>query len=107
LDLFLKSREQDIMVEIDDAIKQAQSSFERVESTRQARLFAEAALEAEQKKLESGKTTSFFVLQFQRDLTAARFEEIRALAEYNIALSQLALRQGITLDRHRIDLIVK
>jgi outer membrane protein TolC len=107
LELFLKRREQDIMVEIDDAIKQAQSSFERVEATRQARLFAEAALEAEQKKLESGKSTSFFVLQFQRDLTAARFEEIRALAEYNIALSQLALRQGITLQKHGLDLIVK
>jgi outer membrane protein TolC len=106
-ELLLKQREQGILIEVDDAVKLVQTNFERVEATRQARLFAEAALEAEQKKLESGKSTSFFVLQFQRDLTTARFQEIRALAEYNNALAQLALREGTTLDRHQINLQVK
>lgn len=96
--------EQLILVEIDDAVQLAQAAYERVEATREARQFAEAALDAEQKKLESGKSTSFFVLQFQRDLTAARFEEIRALAEYNIALAQLALAEGTTLERHKVSL---
>lgn len=105
--LQLKKLEEDIMIQIDDAIQQARNNFERVEATRQARLFAEAALDAEQKKLESGKSTPFLVLQFQRDLTAARFEEIRALAEYNIALTQLAFREGTTLQRHAIDVKVK
>lgn len=105
--LQLKRLEQDIMVQIDDAIKLAQSSYDRVQATRQAREFAEAALDAEQKKLESGKSTPFFVLQFQRDLTAARFEEIRALAEYNNSLSQLAFREGTTLQRHGIEVQVK
>lgn len=105
--LLLKQKEQDVMVEIDDAVKLVQTNFERVEATRQARTFAEAALDAEQKKLANGKSTSFFVLQFQRDLTTARFQEIRALAEYNISLAQLAFREGTTLDRRKLAVTVK
>ncbi len=105
--LLLKKKEQDIMVEIDNAVKVAQTNLERVEATRQARLYAEAALEAEQKKLENGKSTSFFVLQLQRDLTARRSDEIRSLADYNNALAQLALVEGSVLERNRLSLDFK
>src|SRR5207253_9934169 len=54
-----KRLEQQIMVQIDDAVKLIRSSFERVEATRAARAFAQEALAAEQKKLENGKSTSF------------------------------------------------
>jgi outer membrane protein TolC len=97
-----KRLEQQIMVQIDDSVKLLRSSFERVEATRAARAFAQEALAAEQKKLENGKSTSFFVLQFQRDLTARRSEEVRALADYNNALAQLAWREGTTLERHKV-----
>ncbi len=105
--LTLKKLEQDIMVQIDDAVKLAQTNFERVDATKQARLYAEAALDAEQKKLQSGKSTSFVVLQLQRDLTSARSEEIRALADYNKALAQLAQTEGSTLELRNIDLNLK
>jgi outer membrane protein len=75
-----------------------------VEATRQARLYAEAALDAEQKKLENGKSTTFVVLQLQKDLTTARADEINALANYNIALAQLALTEGSTLERRNVNL---
>jgi outer membrane protein TolC len=100
--LTLKRLEQNIMVQIDDAIKLAQTDIQRVEATRQASLYAAAALEAEQKKLENGKSTSFQVLQLQRDLTARRSEEIRALADYNRALAQLAQAEGTTLERNKL-----
>ena len=106
-ELLVKQLEQRVMVQIDNSVKQAQSSFERVEATRQARIYAEAALDAEQKKLENGKSTSFQVLQFQRDLTAARSAEIRALADYNIALALLAQSEGATLERHHLSLDMK
>jgi outer membrane protein len=105
--LRLKNFEQAVLIEVDDALKQAQTSFQRVDATRQARAFAELALDAEQRKFESGRSTSFFVLQYQRDLTAARYQEIRALAEYNNTLAQLALREGTILDRHRLDISVR
>jgi outer membrane protein TolC len=102
--VLVKALEQDIMVQIDDAIQLAKKEFLRIDSTRQARLYAEAALEAEQKKLENGKSTSFVVLQLQRDFINARSEEIRALADYNKALARLAQQEGSTLDRRNIQL---
>jgi HAE1 family hydrophobic/amphiphilic exporter-1 len=78
-----------------------------VESTRKARIYADEALSAEQKKLESGKSTSFVVLQLQRDLTSARSEEIRALADYNRALAELFRAEGTTLERRKISVEVK
>src|SRR6185436_16667587 len=81
-----KALEQNVLVQIDNAIKLLQSQFQQVEAARQARLFAQDALSAEQKKYENGKSTSYNVLLFQRDLTRTRFEELAALAEYNKAL---------------------
>ncbi len=105
--LQFKQLEQSIIVEIDNAVKQAQTAYDKIEATRQARLYAEAALDAEQKKLENGKSTSFFVLQLQRDLTAARSAEIRALADYNKAISALSKSEGSTLDKSNIGLEFK
>jgi outer membrane protein TolC len=105
--LLLRQKQQTVMIEVDDAVKLVQTNFERIGATREARLFAEAALDAEQKKLENGKSTSFLVLQAQRDLTAARFEEIRALTEYNNALAELSNREGASLDRRGLNVNLK
>jgi outer membrane protein len=102
-----KSLEQDIMISIDNAIKLLQSQYQQVEATRQARLFAQDALSAEQKKYENGKSTSFNVLLFQRDLTRSRFEELSALAEYNKALAGLAAQEGATLTRYNLNVTVE
>lgn len=105
--LRLKQLEQQIVIEIDDAVKTAKSNLERVEATRQARVFAEAALDAEKKKLDSGKSTSFVVLSLQRDLTAAQSSEIRALVEYNKALADLYFKEGTNLRRNRVQVDVR
>jgi outer membrane protein len=105
--LTLKKIEQTIMVQIDNDIKQAESSFQQVAATRAAREYAAAALDAEQKKLESGKSTTYTVLQMQRDLTSARGTEIQALDTYNKALAQLSLDEGTTLERLHLQLEVK
>lgn len=97
--LQLKKQEHDLMLEVDDAIAQAKSSFEQIEARRQASEFARAAYEAEMKKLENGKSTSFQVLVLQRQLTLRRYEEISALSTYNRALADLALKEGTTLER--------
>ena len=105
--LTLKQLEQTIMVQIDNIVKQAQSDYQSVEATREARTYAEAALEAEQKTYAVGKATTFEVLQFQNTLTTARGAEIRALANYEEDLSNLALQEGSTLERNGIDLDIK
>jgi outer membrane protein len=105
--LQLKKLEESALVQIDETVNQVRTSLDRVDSTRKARIYAEDALDAEQKKLASGKSTSFVVLQLQRDLTSARSQEIRALADYNQALSRLALEEGTTLERKKIRVDVK
>jgi HAE1 family hydrophobic/amphiphilic exporter-1 len=106
-ELLFKQLEQNILVEIDNAVKQAQSAYESVEATKQARIYAAAALDAEQKTYAVGKATTFEVLQYQNSLTTARSQEIRALANYNEALANLAAQEGATLERNDITIEVK
>lgn len=106
-ELQLKQLEQNVLISIENSIASARTSLERVEATRQATLYAEEALKAEQMKLEKGKSTSFVVLQLQRDLTSARSAQIRALADYNISLANLASNEGSTLERRGVELKVK
>ena len=105
--LQLKQLEQTVMVDIDNAVKQAQSDFQGVEASRQARIYAESALDAEQKKYNVGKSTTFTVLQLQNTLTSDRAAEIRALADYNKDLANLAAAEGSTLDRNGINIELK
>ena len=102
LELSLKRLHQDILVEVENAVGDAQGSFQRVTATREASEAAQAAYDAEVKKLENGKSTSFNVLTLQRDLTEARSREIRALADYNRALAELYFFEGSILDKRRI-----
>lgn len=105
--LKLKQLEQNVMVQIDNAVKAAQSAWESVDATKQARIYAEAALEAEQKKYAVGKSTTFTVLQLQNNLTTARSQEIRALANYNQALANLAAAEGSSLKRDNLAIEAK
>jgi outer membrane protein TolC len=98
----VKQLHQNILVQVEDAVGVARGNFQRVGATREARLAAEAAYDAEVKKLENGKSTSFNVLSLQNDLTTARSQEIRALADYNKALAELYFNEGTILERQRI-----
>jgi outer membrane protein TolC len=105
--LQMKQFEQNVLVEIDNAVKQAQSNYQSAQATKQARIYAEAALDAEEKTYAVGKATTFEVLQYQNNLTAARSQEIRALANYNEALANLAAQEGSTIDRNNITIEMK
>ena len=102
--LQFKQLEQTIMIAVDNDIRAIEGYREGMVATKEARVYAEAALDAEQKKLESGKSTNYQVLQLQRDLTTAEKNEIDALANYNKALAQLAHDEGSTLDRLKVNL---
>lgn len=102
-ELKLRQFRQQVMVGVHDAIQQAESSFQRVGATRAARQFSEEALAAEEKKLANGKSTSFEVLRLQRDVTQARFDETRALTDYNKALATMRQRQGTSLLKFNLE----
>ena len=62
--------------------RQVLTNQQRVETTRSSRQLAERRLDAEQRKLAAGTSTSFFVFQAQRDLAQARTNELRAILDY-------------------------
>jgi outer membrane protein TolC len=102
--LTVKTKERDIMIAIDNDIGTLRADYDQVQATRAQREFEDQALDAEQKKLENGKSTTYTVLQVQRDLTTARGAEIQALDTYNKDLSQLSLDEASTLERLAIDI---
>lgn len=100
--LELRQLEETARVEVDDAAAAVTTGLERVNATKEARTYAEQALAAEQRKLENGKSTSFVVLQLQRDLTRARNDAIQALMDYSQQCAALALAEGAMLERHGV-----
>jgi outer membrane protein TolC len=105
-ELQLKKAEQEVLLLIADLVNRIQSRFTQVGSTRKAREYAEAALGAEQKKLQNGLSTSFIVLQLQETLTGARTAEVLALADYNKVRSQLAFAEGSSMKKYHLRLEV-
>jgi outer membrane protein TolC len=103
-ELQLNQTVQNALIAIENAISVVNTDFQTVSARREARIYAEDALAAEQKKLESGKSTSFVVLQLTKDLTTARSAEIRALADYNQALADEAFQEGSSLERRHVSL---
>jgi outer membrane protein len=101
--LQLKQTEQNIVVQVNNDVGAVRSTLQQVHSTLDERIYAEDALKAERTKLENGKSTSFIVLQLISNLTTARVNEVQALANYNIAVAQLALDEGSTLEANHID----
>jgi outer membrane protein len=106
-EVLLKQREEVILRDIDDAIKTARSSLEKVTAAREATEYAKAALDAEEKKLGAGTSTAFVVLQLQGELASAAVDELRAKADYNIAVAQLQFVEGSVLERGKISIEVK
>ena len=105
--LTLKKQEQGVLITVHNDIGTINANYDNLTASKKAREFAEAALEAEQVKLQNGKSTTYTVLQKQRDVTSARASEISALTAYNKALSKLSLDQAQTLARLGINLEVK
>jgi outer membrane protein len=105
--LTMKAKERDILISVDNDIGTLLADYNSVQATHAQRLYEEQALDAEQKKLANGKSTTYQVLLVQRDLTNARGLEIQALDLYNDHLSQLSLDEGTTLERLNIDFEVK
>ncbi len=68
-----------------------------------ARILAEETLDAEQKKFLLGASTTFLVIQAERDLATARSTEVRALANLAEAKVNFDRALGRTLDVNRID----
>jgi outer membrane protein TolC len=91
----LKSAEARAIQQVRDAAWKIDMNAKRMETTRAARDLAEQRLDAERKRFEVGMSTSFLVIQAQRDLAQARTNELSAVLAYDLALVDFeALQQA-------------
>lgn len=104
--LRLKEQEQQVIMEIRNAVRTVQTNYKRVQAYRAARELAERKLEAEEKKLKVGLTTNYVVLQYQRDLADARSFELRAMIDYVLSSAQLDRAMGTSLEKKNIQLSI-
>ncbi len=90
-----KSAEAKAIQQIRDAAWKVEMNSKRIETTRAARELAEQRLDAERKRLDVGMSTSFLVIQAQRDLAQAKNNELGAVLAYDLALVDFdALQQA-------------
>ena len=87
--LTLENLQRDIQVETRVAVRSVITLRNAVDAARENVRLQEEKLEAEQKRYDNGMSTSFQVLSFQTDLTAARAQLIVALAAYNKSIAAL------------------
>jgi outer membrane protein TolC len=100
----LKNQEQQVFLEVSDAVLTLETAAKSVDAYRIARELAEKQLEAEMKKLAVGMSTNYFVLTYQDALASARSLELRALVDYNVAVANIAKVTGATLETRNITL---
>lgn len=102
--LDIKDLEKKIVVEVREAVRQIRTEAKRIQASRVARKLAQEKLNAEEKKLEVGLSTSFNVLEFQEDLVEEQSNEIRALIDYRKSKIRLKQVMATTLDANNVQM---
>ena len=82
----LRSSEVGAVREVRQAALRLEQNRQRIETTKLGRELAEQRLDAEQRRFEVGMSTSFLVIQAQRDLAIASNGELQALLDYQLAV---------------------
>ena len=91
-----------IELEVLNAIDQAEANWQRILAARQNSILNGRLYEAEKRQFELGLRTSTDVLDAQTKFANAQSAEIAALAEYQIALVDLAYATGTVLGAARV-----
>jgi outer membrane protein TolC len=94
----LQNMQIQIAAQVREAGRQVDTSLKRVDATKNARVFAEKRYDAEQKRINVGLSTTFQLLQAQRDLNSARLAELNAIIAYNRALVNFEAVQLVPLN---------
>jgi outer membrane protein len=85
-DTSLADLEMSVTTAVRDAARQVNTNLKRVEATKKAAELAQQRLDAEQKRFTVGLSSTFELLQAQRDLSSANQRQLLALIDYNKSL---------------------
>lgn len=97
------AREQAIRQEVLAAIDSVEASWQRIMAARQSAIASGRAYEGEKRQFDVGDRTSTDVLNAATQLADAQRSEIRALADYQISLVDLAFATGTLIGAAKLD----
>jgi len=95
--------EQNIQVEVRNAIQGIRTAEARLRASAIARENSEKQYESEQRKLDNGQSDTYKVLDRQTALTAARSNELRARTDLNKAIAELQRATGSSLKANDVE----
>lgn len=98
----LRREEQNVILEVRNAVRNLDSSQEGIEAAHRASAAAAEQLRAERIRLEYGESTPFDVLQREEDFVQAESREINAFQTYRASVTGLNRAQGTILESNNI-----
>jgi outer membrane protein len=103
--LELENLKQEVLTRIKIALRDTVTTHKRILALRSATALAQKQLNAEEEKFRAGYSTTYFVLQYQAELSVQQSEELAATIEYKLALARLnrELGTGLAENNIRID----
>jgi outer membrane protein len=104
IDVQRQKMEQQIEVEVRNALQSVDTSKRRVEAAKNSRVNAELQYESEVRKFDAGQSTNFLVLDRQNAMSSARGRELKALTDYTKAVAELQRSVSTTLASNSIQL---
>ncbi len=102
--LSLRQLEENVTLEIKNAVDNLRAHLKSIEATRVARDLAEENVRNQQARYDVGLATTKDLIDFQERLTRAEQEEIAALTRYNTDLVELRRVDGTLLDFRNIEM---
>ena len=94
--------ENEVRVEVENALLNVQRALASYRAAQETRELQEEALDAEQQRYQVGASTTYLVIQYQRDLAQARSTEVVSLGNYAKAKAALDRATGQTLDTYHV-----
>jgi len=98
----LQLQQEQVTLDIKRSVTTLQSDVRSIEATRIARELSDENLRNQQARYDVGLATTKDILDFQDQLTQARFAEVNALTRYATDLAELHRAEGTLLERRRI-----
>jgi outer membrane protein len=100
----VRRQNQTVELEVANAVHSLEQAKLSIAAARIARDLAQKTVESEQRKVQLGTGTTFFVLEAQNELTQAENTLVQAEISYQTALAAIDHATGTLLDRHHIQL---
>ena len=101
----LRELELQVATEVRRAVRGLETAGQQIDSARVSRRLQERTLEAEQKRYDNGMSTSYRVLEIQRDLIDAANREVAAVTGYRTALAEFLRVTGTLNEESGVSIV--